>query len=86
MFTSDKLPAYVEALITNYSTTEPPAAKGGRGRPRTKPRRVIDPELLYAQVDKHREGGRVVEVRRRIVFGSSEVITEILGDKQINTS
>jgi hypothetical protein len=47
---------------------------------------VLDPELRYAQVDKHREGGRVVEVCRRIIFGSTEVITEILGDKQINTS
>jgi len=47
---------------------------------------VLDPDLRYAQVDKHREGGRVVEVCRRIIFGSAEVITEILGDKQINTS
>jgi len=86
LFTSDKLPAYVAALIANYSTAEPPPAKRGRGRPRKQPRRVLAPELLYAQVDKRRAGGRVVEVRRRIVFGSTEVITEILGDKQINTS
>lgn len=86
LFTSDKLPAYVEALIANYSTPEPPPPKRGRGRPRTNPRRVLDPGLLYAQVDKQREGGRVVEVRRRIVFGSTAVITEILGDQQINTS
>jgi hypothetical protein len=86
LFTSDKLPAYVQALIANYSTPEPPPIKPGPGRPRKEPRRVLDPELCYAQVDKHREDGRVVEVRRRIVFGSSEVITEILGDKQINTS
>ena len=86
LFTSDKLPAYVQALITNYSTPEPLPVKRGRGRPRKEPRRVIDPELCYAQVDKHREEGRVVEVRRRIIFGASEVITEILGNQQINTS
>lgn len=86
LFTSDKLPAYVEALIANYSTPEPPPVKRGRGRPRTEPRRVREPELRYAQVDKQREGGRVVEVRRRIVFGSTAVITEILGAQQINTS
>jgi hypothetical protein len=86
LFTSDKLPAYVEARITNYSTPAPPPAKRGPGRPRTKPRRVLDPGLLYAQIDKQRAGGRVVEVRRRIVFGSTEVITEILGTQQINTS
>lgn len=86
LFTSDKLPAYVEALIANYSTPEPPPTKRGPGRPRTTPRRVLDPGLRYAQIDKQREGGRVVAVRRRIVFGSAEVITEILGDQQINTS
>lgn len=86
LFTSDKLPAYVEALIANYSIPEPPPGKRGPGRPRKQPRRVLDPELRYAQIDKHREGGRVVEVRRRIVFGSTEVIAEILGDQQINTS
>jgi hypothetical protein len=86
LFTSDKLPAYVEALIATYSTAEPPPVNRGPGRPRKEPRRVLDPELCYAQIDKHREGGRLVEVRRRIVFGSAEVITEILGDKQINTA
>lgn len=86
LFTSDKLPAYVEALIATYSTPEPRPVKRRPGRPRKDPRRVLDPALLYAQVDKHREGGRVVEVRRRIVFGSTEVITEILGDHGINTS
>lgn len=86
LFTSDKLPAYVAALIANYSTPEPPPAKRGRGRPRKTPRRVLDSELLYAQVDKRRENGRVVEIRRRIIFGAAEIITEVLGDQQINTS
>lgn len=86
LFTSDKLPAYVAALSANYSTPESPPIKRGRGRPRSEPRRVLEPELLYAQVDKRRENGRVVEVRRRIIFGAREAITQILGDKQINTS
>jgi len=47
---------------------------------------VFDTEIWYAQVDKHRAGGRVVEVRRPIVFGATEVIANILGDQQINTS
>lgn len=86
LFTSDKLPAYVQALIATYSTPEPPLGKRRPGRPRKEPRRVVAPDLLYAQVDTQREGGRVVEVRRRIVFGSTEVITEILGAHGINTS
>jgi hypothetical protein len=47
---------------------------------------VLDPHLCYAQVDKYREHGRLIEVRRRIIFGAPEVITEILGGQQINTS
>jgi hypothetical protein len=86
LFTSDKLPAYVEALIANYSKPEPKPARRGPGRPRLIPRRLLDPELLYAQVDKQREKGRVVEVRRRIIFGSTEVISQVLGDQQINTA
>lgn len=85
-FTSDKLPAYLDALIATYSTAEPPPVNRGPGRPRKHLRRVLNPELCYAQVDKHREQGRVVEVRRRIIFGTPEIITEILGSQQINTS
>jgi hypothetical protein len=86
LFTSDKLPAYVKALIANYSVPEPPSVKRGRGRPRKEPRRILDPHLLYGQVDKVREQGRVVEVRRRIIFGTESKITRILGPQQINTA
>ena len=90
LFTSDKLPAYVTALVANYSEIEPPPAKRGRGRPRTTPRRLIDPELRYAQVDKRHQGGRVVEVRRRIIFGQEgdiEIILKASGcGSQINTA
>jgi len=86
LFTSDKLPAYVEARIANYRTPEPPPAKRGPGRPRTNPRRGLAPGLRYAQIDKPRAGGRVVEVRRRIVFGATVVSTEILGAQHLNPS
>ncbi len=90
LFTSDKLPAYVKAIVANYSTPEPPPPKRGPGRPRKEPKRVLDPHLCYAQVDKRREGGRVVEVVRRIIFGSAEDIAAILAadgcGAKINTS
>lgn len=90
LFTSDKLPAYLTALIANYSTPEPLPTKRGRGRPRKEPKRTIDPDLCYGQVDKRREGGRVVEVRRQIVLGSADSIAQILEadgcGSQINTS
>lgn len=90
LFTSDKLPAYIKALIANYSTEEPPPLKRGRGRPRKEPKRVLAADLCYAQVDKRRVGGRVVEVRRRIIFGSADDIAAILKadgcGTQINTA
>jgi len=89
-FTSDQLPAYVSALIANYSTAEPEPPKRGRGRPRKEPKRMVDANLRYAQVDKQREGGRVVAVTRHIVFGSEDAIVQILAadgcGSQINTS
>ncbi len=54
LFTSDKLPAYTEALIANYSTAQAPPTKRGRGRPRQAPRRVVDSELRYALVRRFR--------------------------------
>jgi hypothetical protein len=60
------------------------------GRPRKEPKRVVDPHLRYAQVDKRRVGGRVVEVKRHILFGSADDIIQILATDrcgtQINTS
>ena len=89
-FTSDQLPAYVAALIANYSTPEPPPARRGRGRPRKEPRRLVDPDLRYAQVHKRREGGRVVEVKRQILFGSEDDLIRVLETdgcgSQINTA
>ena len=90
LFTSDKLPAYLTALIANYSTPEPTPVQRGRGRPRKEAKRIIDPALSYGQVDKRREGGRVVEVRRQILLGSADTIAQILKTdgcgSQINTS
>ncbi len=90
LFTGDKLPAYLTTLTALYSTPEPPPLKRGRGRPRKEPKRMIDPALCYGQVDKRREGGRVVEVRRQIIFGAPDTIAQILATdgsgSQINTS
>src|SRR4029078_3634029 len=78
---SDQLPVYVAALIANYSPPGPPPARRGRGRPRKEPRRLVDPDLRYAQVHKRREGGRVVEVKRQILSTTRHraKITVILG-------
>src|SRR3954469_4016768 len=77
-FASDQLPAYVAALIANYSEPEPPPARRGPGRPRKEPRRVVDPDLRYARIEKRREGGRVVEVKRQILFRSEGDLIRIM--------
>jgi len=77
-FTSDQLPAYVAALIANYSTPQPSPRQRGLGRPRKAPPHVVDPHLRYAQVNKRRAGGRVVEVKRHILFGSEDDLIQIL--------
>jgi len=47
---------------------------------------VVASTLRYAQIDKHRAGRQIVAVYRRLVFGATEVITEMGGDQHINTS
>ncbi len=42
LFTSEKLPAYIAALMANDSTPESSPAQRGRGRPRQTPPRVVD--------------------------------------------
>jgi hypothetical protein len=38
----------------------------------------VDPGLRYAQVQKRREGGRVVEVRRQILFGTEGELIRVM--------
>jgi hypothetical protein len=38
----------------------------------------VDAELRQAQVEKRREGGRVVEVRRQILFGSEGDLIRVM--------
>jgi len=82
-FTSDQLPEYPSALVHTYGTWYQPQRKGNRGR-YPKPRRVPLPDLLYAQVVKKREKGRVVAVESKVVFGDSDVITAILSTSSVS--
>jgi transposase-like protein/IS1 family transposase len=88
-FTSDQLPEYRAALLRTYGTWQQFPRRGSRG-PQPKPRQVPLPDLLYAQVVKVRQQGRVVEVGTKIVFGTSEAITHQLAlspvSQTINTS
>lgn len=73
LFTSDALRHYAHVLLEAFGAWHRPKPTGKRGRPRN-PVRVPHPSLGYAQVDKVRKGGRVVEVNRSIIFGVEKEI------------
>lgn len=82
-FTSDQLAAYPTALLATYGQWVQPKRKGNRGA-QPKPRQVAPKNLLYAQVVKHRENGRVVDVNYRIVFGQEEAIEQRLKQSPVS--
>ena len=88
-FTSDQLDEYKTALLNVYGETYQPQRKGTRG-PNPKPRRRALPALLYAQVVKDRQKGRVANVTTKIIFGNEEDIQqksdESTASHTINTS
>jgi len=88
-FTSDQLPEYRTALLNTYGYWYQPLRRGTRGR-RPKPRQQPDPDLVYAQVVKKRDRGRVVEVGSKVIFGTPEQVADRLAvssrSQTINTS
>jgi hypothetical protein len=74
LITSDEYPAYKTALLEVYGKVRRPRRTGRRGRPPA-PQKVAPKQLLYATVHKEREGGRVVRVSTRIVFGTVAALT-----------
>jgi IS1 family transposase/transposase-like protein len=86
---SDQLAEYRTALLQVYGQWYQPARNGDRGRFPHR-RRIAPPELLYAQVVKHRERGQVIAVTNKVVFGDPALIAERLAASEasvvINTS
>ncbi len=82
----DGFAAYVGAVCTVFGV----ALRTGRpGRP-GRPRLVLPETVLLAQVVKNHQGRRLVDVTRRVVFGTVEAVAEAVawtrGGTQINTS
>jgi IS1 family transposase len=75
LFCSDGLDHYSVALLDCYCVRKEYPRTGRRGRPR-KPTQVPLPDLRYAQVVKRREGRRLVEVIRKVVYGNPEEIPQ----------
>jgi IS1 family transposase len=89
-FTSDQLAHYPNALLNGYGVPEVILdIPGKRGR-KPKPKLLPPSNLLYAQVVKRREGGRVVEITKKVIFGDEKAIQTCLtastASRTINTS
>lgn len=89
-FTSDQLYHYPQALLNGYGLPEVRVhIPGKRGR-KPKPKLLSPTPLLYAQVVKQRQSGRVVQVTQKIIFGNEAAIQARLAasttSQTINTS
>lgn len=88
LFVSDELAHYADALMEMFHDLIKPEPTGRPGRPR-KAKKVAHDDLDYATVHKTREGGRIVKVEKKVVFGSDERIQRRLEESPsstINTS
>ncbi|MBF0544625.1 MAG: hypothetical protein HQM08_09335 [Candidatus Riflebacteria bacterium] len=87
--TSDEHAPYVKAIEKVYAEPVTPPKRCGPGRP-PKARLKMPANLCYATVRKTRENGRVVKVKRTIVFGTWFLLMFYLlcslVSKTINTS
>src|SRR6266446_4975486 len=76
LFRSDGWQSYPDVLESTYSHEEP-VPYSGRGRPKH-PIRVVDANLKYAQVMKHKRRGRLVDIEKRVIRGTEEAILDII--------
>ena len=67
-FFSDGFKSYLPALVAVYHQIKEFARTGQRGRPR-KPVVEPHPELVYAQLVKHKRGGRLKSLSERVCCG-----------------
>jgi IS1 family transposase/transposase-like protein len=89
LITTDEYAPYEGAILEAFGTEVVPPRTGKRGRP-PKPYKVASAGLNYATVHKTRKKGRVVEVMRRVIFGTAESVEAALANsgvsRTINTS
>jgi IS1 family transposase/transposase-like protein len=89
LITTDEYAPYEGAILEAFGEEVVPPRTGRPGRPR-KPYKVAPAGLNYATVHKTRRKGRVVEVMRRVIFGTAESVAAALANsgvsRTINTS
>ncbi|MGD9778130.1 MAG: IS1 family transposase, partial [Methanosarcina sp.] len=79
LFVTDGLKFYAEALLEKYGKLVEFPKTGKRGRPR-KPAIVPDEDLRYAQVIKNKQGRKLQNIEKRVIFGQN------IDDSEISTS
>lgn len=84
-FTSDELDHYTTAILDEYGIEKTFPKTGKRGRPKKAVKEVPE-ELVYAQVHKHREKGRVKKIETNVIFGTPEQVKEKLAQSPVSTS
>ena len=77
LFLTDGFREYLTALLTHYGHWVQPPRRQATG-PAPKPRWMPLPQLLYAQVIKTMRRRRLVEVRHRVVFGTTAAVDRVL--------
>jgi len=89
LITSDEHAPYEVAIKKVYGEEVTPPKKPGPGR-NPKPIKVVPAELGYATVRKTRKEGRVIQVIRKLVFGTLVLLASFLAtstaSNTINTS
>ena len=79
--------AYQNAILNAFGNRYPSPRSSNIGRP-PNPIIRVPQELVYAQVVKHRQGGKVINVEIRPIFGKGKLdsVVAALGWKKANTS
>jgi hypothetical protein len=85
LVTSDEYAPYTTALANQYSEVVTPPRTGKVGRPQ-QPYSVPARDLVYATVHKEREKGRVVEVTRKLVYGTEEQLEAALASSTVSNT
>jgi IS1 family transposase/transposase-like protein len=83
LITTDEYAPYEGAILEAFGTEVVPPRTGQPGRPR-KPYKVASEGLRYATVHKVRKKGRVVDVVRRVVFGTAAAVEAALADSRVS--
>ena len=82
LITTDEYSAYEGAILEAFGTEVVPPRTGKPGRPR-KAFKVAPAEPHYATVHK-RKKGRVVDVVRRVIFGTAASVEAALADSEVS--